>query len=49
MIDQEDTPLDDPIAERERLKRISENADAKIIDEMFGGKADDGIQQNKQI
>ena len=49
MIDQEGTPLDDPIAEKERLKRISENADAKIIDEMFGGKADDGIQQNKQI
>ena len=49
IIEQEDTPLDDPIAEKERLKRISENADAKIIDEMFGGKADDGIQQNKQI
>lgn len=38
-----DTPLDDPIAEKERLKKISENADAKILDEMFGGKADDGI------
>lgn len=37
-----DTPLDDPIAEKERLKKISENADAKILDEMFGGKADDG-------
>lgn len=38
-----DTPLDDPIAEKERLRRLAENADAKIIDEMFGGKADDSI------
>ncbi len=38
-----DTPLDDPIAEKERLRKLAENADAKIIDEMFGGKADDGI------
>lgn len=36
-----DTPLDDPIAEKERLRKLAENADAKIIDEMFGGKADD--------
>ena len=36
-----DTPLDDPVAEKERLRRLAENADAKIIDEMFGGKADD--------
>ena len=36
-----DHPLDDPIAEKERLKKISENADAKILEEMFGGKADD--------
>lgn len=38
-----DTPLDDPIAEKERLRKLAENADAKIIDEMFGGKADDGV------
>ena len=38
-----DHPLDDPIAEKERLKKISENADAKILEEMFGGKADDCI------
>ena len=37
-----ETPLDDPIAEKERLRKLAENADAKIIDEMFGGKADDG-------
>ena len=37
------TPLDDPIAEKERLKKISQNADAKILEEMFGGEAGDGM------
>ena len=37
------TPLDDPIAEKERLKKISQNADAKILEEMFGGVAGDGM------
>lgn len=36
-------PLDDPIAEKQRLRKIAENADAKILDDMFGGKADDGM------
>ena len=39
---QRDIPLDENMTEKERLKLISENADAKILDEMFGGKADDG-------
>ena len=30
------------MAEKERLRQLAENADAKILDEMFGGKADDG-------
>ena len=37
------TPLDDPFAEKERLKKISQNADAKILEEMFGGEAGDGM------
>ena len=36
-------PLDDPIAEKQRLRKIAENADAKILDDMFGGKADDAF------
>ena len=39
---QMNTPLDDPVAEKERLKKISQNADAKILEEMFGGEAGDG-------
>ena len=31
------------MAEKERLRQLAENADAKILDEMFGGKADDCI------
>lgn len=38
------TPLDDPVAEKERLKKISQNADAKILEEMFGGEAGDGTE-----
>ena len=38
-----DTPLGDPIREKERLHELAVNADAKILEQMFGGKADDGI------